>query len=183
MKYKLHKLKNDFVITSDETLIKKGEPYYNTVNHQIFKLDGVVFNHCKKVIAQQNQIDLSNLSEEKQKKIGWVNIEKLANNQYPISKRTYKPEENKETYDYADSLIQINRHNFILGFQKAQELLSDRRFTLEDLKLAFEGGRLDKGNNWYGGDVNQYIQVISQPKSWDIEGEWIDDKFKINKLL
>ena len=28
------------------------------------------------------------------------------------------------------------------------------------LKSAFEAGQNDKGNNWYGGDVNQYLQTI-----------------------
>ena len=37
----------------------------------------------------------------------------------------------------------------------------DSEFDLTDLlKKAFEAGQLDKGNNWYGGNVEQYLNTI-----------------------
>ncbi len=42
----------------------------------------------------------------------------------------------------------------------------DPEFDLTDLlKKAFEAGQVDKGNNWYGGDVNQYLQTLCQKKN------------------
>jgi hypothetical protein len=31
--------------------------------------------------------------------------------------------------------------------------------------------------------LDRLIKYLSQPKSWDIEGEWIFDVFKIKKIL
>jgi hypothetical protein len=163
IQYNLHKLPEGFIITSDETPIKKGELYYNIVNYQIFKLDGVVFNHCKKVIAQQHQIDFSALSGEEQKEIGWFDVEKLSL-------------QDNEFWRYGGD-YDVFETGFKAGFQKAQELLSDRRFTLEDIEQAMiEGLSIEKF--W-----EKCVQSLSQPKSWKVEGILENDKFKITKIL
>jgi hypothetical protein len=46
------------------------------------------------------------------------------------------------------------------GFNAAKQKY---QYTEEDMRKAFEAGQLDKGNNWYGGDFNEFIQS-HQPK-------------------
>lgn len=176
---RLHKLPNGYVLTSDE-VIKIGDKVYpKTVNihggnviseciafghgcwsnHIITELTdekGYHPSHLLKVIAQD--FDFSSLSPEEQKEIGWVDVEEL----YPAGKRGAMS---------IPSRKECNNYLRQEGFRKAQELLSDRRFTEEDIIKAFKAGQLDKSNNWYGGDVNQYLQSLSQPKSWEVEVE------------
>jgi hypothetical protein len=177
IQYNLHKLPEGFIITSDETPIKKGELYYNTVNYQIFKLDGVVFNHCKKVIAQQDQI-IFNLSEEEQKEIGWYDVCSLGEDATNLRILKHKTA-NQVARQYYDGYLD--------GFQKAQELLSDRRFTLEDIKKAirygFDVGFCSNSSNKVKNDLQSEESFISQPKSWKVEGILENDKFKITKIL
>jgi hypothetical protein len=165
MNYTLHKLSEGFIVTSDEE-IKHKETWYNPMTADIginWHEKGIPKEWSKtlKVIAQQDQIDFSSLSEEEQKEIGWFDVEKLA-------------EFTGKNYQHLDGDV-INDHpeyysGFFDGFQKAQELLSDRRFTLEDvLKIA------DKYHNimcLYGNVKGiEYLQSLSQPKSWKIELE------------
>jgi hypothetical protein len=49
-----------WLAVSDEE-IKRGEYYFNLKNNEIFKLDGVVFNHRKKIIAYQPKDDTKEL--------------------------------------------------------------------------------------------------------------------------
>jgi hypothetical protein len=68
--------------------------------------------------------------------------------------------------DYWKSMVSV----YIKGFQKAQELLaSDRMFTLEDIMLAFNNGYSQFTAQTM--DCEDYIQSLSQPKSWEIEIE------------
>lgn len=66
-------------------------------------------------------------------------------------------------------------------FQKTQELLSDRKFTLEDIRLAFNNGYSQF--NVRNMDCEDYIESLSQPKSWNIECVEENGKVKILKLL
>ena len=154
--YELHKLQEGFIVTSDEE-IKHKETWYNPMTADIginWHEKGIPKEWSKtlKVIAQQDQIDFSFLSKEEQKEIGWFDIEKLAKEMLP------------------DDSDWQRRFDIIKGFQKAQELLSDRRFTLDDvLKIA------DKYHNimcLYGNVKGiEYLQSLSQPKSWKVEIE------------
>jgi alpha-galactosidase/6-phospho-beta-glucosidase family protein len=159
MNYTLHKLPEGFVITSDE-IIKEGDEVIHignpsfTFNESMRKF---LCEDCKKIIAQQDQIDFSALSEEDQKKIGL--------NNYDFSKMFY--DILKATYPEFDEWVEAKE------YKKAQELLSDRRFTLEDMLGLLE---VCKESAVIGTTVfierkaKEYIESLSQ-KSWNIEIE------------
>jgi len=178
--YTLHKLPDGFIVTSDEEIIQNDTclNWYNNPLTLMYNINvgGKDWEENKKgflkVIAQQDQIDFSSLSEEEQKKIGWFDVDKLAelawlekaatstSLQWLSSKATFK-EIFKDT------------------FQKAQELLSDRRFTEKDLKDA----SIMYAQWLIGGTPSlrvaqnpeerfkQIIESLSQPKSLEIEIE------------
>jgi hypothetical protein len=172
--YTLHKLPEGFIVTSDEE-IKTGDFQLRLDTGKISKFEDI--NNSKdgfirkKVIAQQHQIDFSVLSEKEQKEIGYFNIEKLA-------------EFTGKNYQHLDGDV-INDHpeyysGFFDGFQKTQELLSDRRFTLEEVEKAIKFGQLsekescnklfEKRGLVKTEITNQFIQSLSK-KSWKIEIE------------
>lgn len=71
-----------------------------------------------------------------------------------------------------------------------RELVKDKLFTVEDMRKAFEAGRLDKRNNWYGGDFNKFIQKYSHTRTDNLHGKnptnWIEfggRKFYTQDLL
>jgi hypothetical protein len=163
MTYTLHKLPQEgFIVTSDEQ-IKEGDSFYrntgviSVMNKELSRyyesIKDLSAHNEYKLIAQQNQIDFSSLSEEEQKEIGL--------NQYDFAQMFY--EILKKTYPCFDEWIEAKE------YKKAQELLSDKRFTLEDMKLCYmEGwniGRAKQSTN-----MNDYIQSLSQ-KSWKVELE------------
>lgn len=181
MKYILHKLPEGFIIISDEPLKVLDYFYFNIDGLQDilqveseFHLDRIK-NHKEnsKVIAQQEQIDFSVLSEEEQKEIGWFDIEKL----FKQSLLNYKPESVYKSdilKDVINNGISRNlgfRDGFEKGFIKAQELLSDRMFTLEEARKIFDEGVATGVNDWSRTPAfNEFIQSLSQ-KSWKIELE------------
>ena len=184
IKYKLHKLPQGFIITSgddfhNDNLVPNDFAYHRGTKEVLQVIsknnetgswlcnDGTNRDCYKlfKVIAQQDQIDFSVLKEEEQKEIGWFDVEKLALLKYGEGK----------------SISTISeREGFIEGFQKAQELLSDRRFTLEDVQLAFAKGA-DYTTKPYPQNVqfeNEYKQSLSQ-QSWKVELE-MEDKIALD---
>ena len=113
----LHKLPEGFIVTSNEQA-KEGELGYIPFQGGDIKTVGKYFaDDWKKVIAQQDQIDFSALTEEEQKEIGWFNIYKL-----------FQEDSFEVGVDGHSALT-----TYTAGFQKSQELLSDRRFTLEEV--------------------------------------------------
>lgn len=172
--YTLHKLPEGFIVTSDEGS-EKGELtiFPDTQNGKIVKLKSPViaeYDYASngiynlKVIVQQNQIGFSdNIPEEKLREIGWFDWVKIAilskvDQMKKIGQKCHSPSWYK---------------GFKFGFQKAQELLSDRRFTEEDmLEIA---GYMTAANKHLSIEVLKevalnHIQSISQ-KSWDVELE------------
>jgi hypothetical protein len=156
--YTLHKLPQGYVLTSDEK-IKEGnycfyEPTSNLLqyNNTSFLLNA----DFKKVISQQDQFDFSALSPEDQKEIGWVDVEEL----YPAGKRGAMS---------IPSRKECNNYLRQEGFRKAQELLGG--FTLEDIKTAFKAGEKYGSQVSTKGNIDEYIQSLSQPKSWEVEVE------------
>jgi GTPase Era involved in 16S rRNA processing len=133
MELTLHKLTEGFFICSDEQIKENdkfiiectiGTNFFTILTANKIDAKNTIKDHFK-LIAQQDQIDFSALSEEEQ-----------------------------------------------------QEIFSDRKFTLEDMrKCFFNGGYMKDENEW-----NHYIQSISQPKSWKIDGLWENNKFKITKI-
>lgn len=146
MKLILHKLKEGFVITSDEE-IRKGDLVIkeNGIMNYAMGLDTINTTEMwseagwKKVIAQQDQIDFSALTEEEYKMIGWVDCLKFAKEYFQAQRefhqddfyRNAEPHQKDELYKRHDDLMSPI---FVAGFQKAQELLSDRMFTEQDVE-------------------------------------------------
>ncbi len=198
--YILHKLPEGFIITSDEEI--QEEDYLLSASNRIGKLtknigeDIFLYNvgDCepkghhstsKKVIAQQEQIDFSFLSEEEQKEIGWFDIGALKT----ISLLRDKNYDLKDNYNVSAASGYIS--GFENGFKKAQELLSDRMFTLEDILNKLELYQNYCQENYYKSNIipdprewyNINYQSLSQPKSWNIECVEENGKVKILKLL
>jgi len=132
-KYTLHKLSKEFVVTSDE------EPFNNDLclysNQKIMPFDGnqgEIWNYelCKKIIAQQNNIDFSVLSKEEQKIIGYFDIEGYAIEQ---AERSSKYSED----DYIKGYIE--------GFKKSQELQNDQLFNFEKWEVKLETEEVPNG--------------------------------------
>lgn len=154
MNYQLHKLPEGFIVTSDKITREDANltPHYQTPDSEFYK-----------VIAQQDQIDFSGLSEEEQKEIGWFDVEKWATELLP---------------DEDTNLHKLRKLDIALGFQKAQELLSDRMFDEESILGAIEigfnlGRNFDEDNpniglSWL---VHQKDNYIQSQKSWSIELE------------
>ena len=159
MEYTLHKLPEGFIITSDEL----PKDFYNclmlcTITNKLVNSIGASYiGFYKKVIAQQNQIDFSALTEEEQKEIGWFDVEKLAHND---AVELWMPEDHNY---YTGHVLGYKQ-----GFQKAQELLSDRMFTLEEFHK-FLDLHTDSAPIEYL--KREAIKFLSQPKSWKVELE------------
>ena len=187
MNFELHKLPEGFIVTSDEK-INKGDIAFETLNKVLFTVleeNDYSNSSFKKVIAQQDQIDFSGLSEEEQKEIGYFNLNKFKIRQW----NKYEPITNNISTEngFKDGLE--------IGFLKAQELLSDRVFTEENILII----RNKLVNDLPTGDVStwdfiqaisnytrwfdDYIQSLSQPKSWSITGNWENNKFKITQII
>jgi hypothetical protein len=200
MEFTLHKLPDGVIITSDEKIREPGKIYsvkWNRIyignevtGNTVDMTDGFLLidkDICKKVIAQEDEINFSALSEKKLKRIGWFDVEKLSRQWFLSAK-------------FQSSHI-ADMKSFIAGFQKAQELLSDRMFMLEDINKAYDEGLIKYSNNNSGLSRKDFIQSLSQPKSWKVELEMedafdathgeidglypkrTDGKFKIVKLL
>jgi hypothetical protein len=172
MKLTLHKLPEGFIVTSDEE-IKDVRPHKDKLHLE----KGYILNtfpdyltdlsECKLVIAQQDQIDFSALSEEEQKETGWFDVEKAL--EEILSKEA-------NYNNYWKSIIYSNP----TLISAIQELLSDRRFTLEDIRHSLielikdtscEDGLLvgkspAEAYKW----IESYIKSLSV-KSWEIEVE------------
>lgn len=197
MTYTLHKLQKGFIITSDEE-IKSEDLFLDIRLKSIFKCHSISNNvqsglnggqyHPKyesfKVITQQNQIDFSALTEKEQKEIGWIDITPFIDKQF--EKYWDKEDGTKMTGDEITAemmaSILVEQASYIAGFKKAQELLSDRKFTLNEVKgLLFKVGNAVryKGVNYstylnyknVAEEVNKITQFLSQPKSWKVELE------------
>ncbi len=176
MKFFLHKLPEGFIVTSDKKVV--GTTGFNGETNEI----EFFCSHPKydewglEIIAQQNQIDFSALSEKKQKEIGWfdwkTHIGYLA---IEDAKNAAKLNSNWGNSQWSIAFSS----GFEQGFQKAQELLSDRKFTLEDMrncfavaqnKGAFHMKRQMKTGELTFADFDTYIQSISK-NVWEVEIE------------
>ena len=161
--YTLHKLSEGYIVCSNEQ-IEKGSIVLETLIDgkkelfEIHTLNDIDLERQVKVIAQQDQIDFSALSEEEQKEIGWFDVEKLAYN-YSFATQSDP--------NWGTTILSL-----IKGFQKAQELLSDRLFTLEEARHFFNEGLLVPNKDIQNADniFNQVVQSLSQ-KSWKVEVE------------
>lgn len=177
MEYRLIKTPEQFLIVSNEE-IKNGDVYYHLLRNTIhstreqadYFVNNTKYDDFKKVIGQQDQIDFTGLSEEEWKEIGWFDVEGLSELALRKFLMTH-PEENLER----------NFSMFKEGYKIClQQLLSDRRFTLEDMEKAWEGG-INEGS-WKKGDrlftsYGEFIESLSQQKSWIVELEMLYNVF------
>jgi hypothetical protein len=165
MEYTLHKLPQGFILTSDETP-KKDDIVINNLDSLIGKSTRelnqgeIKDKEYSKVIAQQDQIDFSNLTEEEQKEIGWFDSKSES---IPFINSS-DMRDGKEIKTWMNGWEQ----GHIEGFQKAQELLSDKRFTLKDFHK-FLDLHTDSAPIEYL--KREATKFLSQPKSWKVELE------------
>ena len=162
----LHKLPEGFIVTSDEE-IKQGDLKYTPFDDiiKIHKQEGQYYDtHESKIIAQQHQITFSDdITEEKLREIGCVDVQKL--------------NENANGYAVFGKPIGEKylafKEGYNQGFQKAQELLSDRVFTKEDMQQALVDMGLLTVKNPVGSayKIDEIIQSLSKPKCWEVEIE------------
>ena len=180
---------NNLITSNEKNKIEVNDPFLHITNadysfhicidrpakQSVIGDNGIDYflGNCKKVIAQQDQINFSALSEEEQKEIGYFDVEKFA-----LDSSGFLEGENYASY----------KLGVLNGFQKAQELLSDRRFTLEEIEWSFMRGTLinqrsHKGEKLsFSKERDKDIQSLSKPKSWKIDGLWENNKFKITKI-
>lgn len=203
--FTLHKLPEGFIITSNEE-IKESDRVLHLGREQLFsvhhfsKSNGsksfipkdefelpmnieMLICDCKKVIAQQDEIDFSALSEEEQKEIEYldVNLTKLCyydkrNPDFQIKEEFgYDKEEIESTGNFSKKDCACDncfygRSNLTEQLLKARELTSDRRFTLEDMENAFYNGWNYRGEQYnFPSAKKEYLQYLLQPKSWKIQ--------------
>ncbi|MEY2702605.1 MAG: hypothetical protein RLY43_1241 [Bacteroidota bacterium] len=165
MNYKLRKIKEDFIITSDKKYegerCKTLEEYYS----KVYSID--CGNTEEIIIAQEPNIDFSALKKEEKMVIGWLDVQKITN------------EYINDRYNNCDNKLHFNDRSceidFKAGFQKAQAL-SDRRFTENEMEMAVCFGialeRLKVGDGRISDteEFKGFIQQISQ-QSWTVELE------------
>lgn len=186
MKLQLIMLPNPIVVSSER--IKINQQYltsdYRVVNwHEDFE-DDVIKNpiHWKNIIPKPiiagipslPTIDFSALSDEDVKKIGWVDVEKLATK--------YATNPGMMSYVFPDK-----KEGFVEGFKTAQSL-NDKKYSEEDMRNAFNAGdrfgRCDyTGRPDLAEDEDEYIQQLSQPKVFNIEASLENNSIKITKIL
>jgi hypothetical protein len=173
MKTHLHKLSEGFIITSDEE-IEEYDRVFDVVDGNLdYATDRTNYHKhiYSKVIAQQDRIDFSSLSIDEQKEIGWFDVVKLG----------WKAIDEGNTKTEKDKLYAFV--GYFAGFLKAQELLSDKLFTLDDVvKIVhlwdnhINIHEEDKGSI---STIKEFIESLSQPKSWKVEIE-MEDKIALD---
>jgi hypothetical protein len=164
IKYQLHKIPEGFIITVSDNYVEDNQLRYNPYTKDLFLYEkdkvkqGIMFPllGSLNVIAQEHQIDFSVLSYEEQKRIGWY-TQIIRNSAFEHANKYGKE-------NCGHKLIMA----YIDGFQKAQDLLSDKQFTLEDIRLAFNNGYSQF--NVRNMDCEDYIESLSET-SWEVEVE------------
>ena len=69
---------------------------------------------------------------------------------------------------YEDS---VHYYSFIEGFQKALELLGNKKFSEDDVRKAIEFG-MKSYHSWYDRNEDEFIQSLQQTE-WDVEIEMV----------
>jgi len=157
--FTLHKLPEGFIVTSDEEV---GWSYNKPTLNDNGKVGLPENRNSKKLIAQQDQIDFSSLSPEIQKEIRWFDWLRIA-----ILSEDEEIEKIGQEYHSRSWYKGVE-----FGFQKALELLSDRRFTKDELINMFILGGKHKMQNpeKFMDKCNEIIESLSH-KSWKVELE------------
>ncbi len=182
MELTLHKLSEKFLITFGagefkNFCFKEGE----IIGCTLIQKEPEYSETFYKVIAQQDQIDFSDLSEKEQKEIGYFDVEAEAERDWVYKEYGFEVGYNPKRC--VDGAIQKPKfiNGYKKGFQKAQELLSNRRFNemLGLLEICKESAVIDT-TVFIQRKAKEYLQSLSQPKSWKIEVE-MEDSFRDNE--
>jgi hypothetical protein len=189
--YKLIKTPEQFIIVSDEE-IKEGDNAIHIGNPSFTfteSMRNLLCKDCQKVIAQQDQIDFNGFEDI----VGYFDVEKLSENYIKDGTKHYMEKTN----------VQLA---FIKGFNKANELSSNKQFTLEDMEYCYNTAKRRAVMQEAGLEADlgfkNYIDTYhQQPKEWIIEiameqytqnyhkDIWynrpllINDKIQITKIL
>jgi hypothetical protein len=189
MKTHLHKLSEGFIITSDEEK-QVLDLVWNPDVKKKLRVSNVFMPHGDKIIAQEDKIDFSSLSIDEQKEIGFIDYGVLEFEYFQELEKRRKIAKNftgqvagrhPDAFGHSE-MIHMNR-GYIEGVQKAQELLSDKLFTLDDVVKIVH--MWDNHINIHEEDkgsistIKEFIESLSQPKSWKVEIE-MEDKFALD---
>jgi len=163
MNTQLHKTQQGFIVTSGD---KIGEKDLILWDGKVKTAIDTSYSYpTQKVIAQQHQLDFSAISEEWCKKIGHFDTVKFARDEHKFNHKI------------------IHEMSFVIGveigFQKAQELLSDRVFTLDDMKRF--GAFMQQRHTGIDESLDKFIQSLT-PTTWEITGEFVGDKYRITEI-
>lgn len=139
------------IVVSDEE-IKEGDWCYYPKNKKPFKVSTyIVQDWLKKIIAgipELPAIDFSALSEKDCKRIGWIDVEKIADEKFP--------EDGMHNHRYWQSL------GFVEGYHYAQSL-NEKKYSEKDMLLAYKEGSYNRVHKGF----KEFIQSLSQPKVFD----------------
>ena len=158
IKYYLTKVNNQWFLVSDERPIT-GEYLDDAFQIRTSVIKDRDYWESRpnyyKIISQQPI--LTSLSEEEQKIIGFVDVEKLALKTMGCSSTKYLTASGKIAYN-----------RFIEGFNLCQQM-NEKKYSEKDLILAFEVGRnyqLTGENNF-----NEFVGNLEKPKLIEVEVE------------
>jgi hypothetical protein len=187
MKTTLYKLKEGYVLCNNEDIkdndiVLVNKKWHDNVLRIFTTVFGGTKEGCKKVLTQSP--DFSLLSEEDAKEIGWFDFGKIF-------------KEESETKFGSQLFIDYAT----IGFKKALELTADRRFTEEDMIKAYHWGTnagasfesscgdhdnsevIHEAHEFADAEEKEFIQSLSQPKSWEVEYKEENGVYKITKIL
>jgi hypothetical protein len=133
-------------------LVKRGQDTY------------ILLDVDSYIIATNNDRAPSNrklLKQNCDEIFGVIDVEKLAENEYP----TFNLELNLTT-----SFNTLAQAPFINGFNKAMELNKDKLFTLEDMQKAFELGHNGAADTYMlEKNEQEFEKLIQQPTEIEVE--------------
>lgn len=133
---------------------------------------------CYKIIAGIEGLPILDLSAIAEK-IGWVDVEKLAEQQFPNFELILKEDWHSI------------KNGFVDGFKAAQSL-NEKKFTLSEMEQCWLQAQecvlgTDDfpmgGNNFKYPSFKEYIQSLSKPKEYNIECIKEGNTIKVTKIL
>lgn len=172
MKNRLIMLPQPILVSTKEPIVEKSnDSFYSFETSKIYNCKEFHSAHsCYKIIAGIEGLPTVNLSLIAER-IGWVDVEKLALQQYPVK------------VIYQDDLINafdINfeqRLGFIEGFKAAQSL-NEKKYSEEDVINAFYAGQ--QRHDLF--EAADYIATL-KPKEYQVEYTQEGDTIKVTKIL
>lgn len=197
---KLIKLSSDHYIIVEDSEIKEGDYYWNELDKAVRVNNTINHPYHKKITHSTEPIEhivvdvtptgdaiegyvYGNVQElslsEVKKLLGEVDVEKMAEERYPIIMRTIT-KIGGGTYDTDVNFS--DRYSYKNGYNQAIEDKKDRKYTDEDVKNALFYALYHPTKD---GDISitkdsivrKTIQSIQPPTSWDVE--FVNGKLKL----